>query len=200
MRAVTVAVDPVSGVGGYLKPGDHVDVVATFRTFGIDREAVARTVLQDVQLLALGSQIEKERLRKDGAKPSFSSGKDTATLLVTPAEAERLALAEAEGKLRLALRSAGDIARVDSKGITSAAVIGISASGEMGPVQRVSLVEQSKPTQTPERPVVQPTPPPKQQERLPATKVSRAAQPAKEQLHEIVVIRGTDVQKVQVSR
>ncbi len=53
MRAVTVAVDPVTGVAGLLKAGDRVDVVATFE---IGETLVARTVLQDIELLALGGQ------------------------------------------------------------------------------------------------------------------------------------------------
>lgn len=53
MRAVTVGLDPVMGVAGLLKPGDRVDVVATFE---VGDTMIARTVLQDVELLALGKQ------------------------------------------------------------------------------------------------------------------------------------------------
>jgi pilus assembly protein CpaB len=53
MRAVTVAVDPVVGVAGLLKAGDRVDVIATFE---VEQDTVARTILQDVELLALGTE------------------------------------------------------------------------------------------------------------------------------------------------
>ncbi|HPP75512.1 MAG TPA: Flp pilus assembly protein CpaB, partial [Armatimonadota bacterium] len=133
MRAVTVAVDPVTAVGGYLKPGDHVDVVATFR---IDRQAVAKLVLQDVQLLALGTRVEKDRMSNDGARPALSGGKDTATLLVTPSDAEKLVLAENEGKLRLILRPVGDVARIPSPGVSSLAVVGSGAKVDVQPAEQ----------------------------------------------------------------
>ena len=116
MRAVTVSIDPVIGVGGYPKPGDHVDVVASYE---VDRQAKARTVLQNVELLAMGSKLEdEERLKKEGQKQSVTAGKDTATLLVTPSQAEELVLAENNGKLRLSLRAVGDETRVATAGAT----------------------------------------------------------------------------------
>jgi pilus assembly protein CpaB len=105
MRAVTIAVNQVTSVAGFIRAGDHLDVIATFPT---GQSAVARTVIQNVQLVALGSQLENERVAKDGRKPAVAG--DTATLLVTPAQAEQLALAEDRGKLRLALRGVGDVA------------------------------------------------------------------------------------------
>lgn len=58
MRAVAVALDPIIGVAGFLKPGDRVDVVATFT---VDDMKVTRTVLQDVTLLAIGPEIRPEQ-------------------------------------------------------------------------------------------------------------------------------------------
>jgi len=80
MRAVTVAVDPIAGVGGLLKAGDRVDVIATYE---VDDDAVATTLLQDVELLALGGQTvattrrqEKTRAadEADAAKQSKAKG------------------------------------------------------------------------------------------------------------------------------
>lgn len=190
MRAVTVAVDPVIGVAGFLKPRDRVDVVATF-----DRgeNAKAVTILQDVELLALGSQLEKERMKAEGQdKPSsMSSGsKDTATLLVTPEEAERLVLAENEGKLRLVLRSVQDAARVDSKGVSRNALTGAPAAkpSPASPKPAASRPVPSRPATvtTTERTVAARTAP------APAKK-SEAPEPPK-----VEVIKGSKVESVEV--
>lgn len=200
MRAVTVAVDPVIGVAGFLKAGDHVDVVATFDRNG---EVIAKTVLQDVQLLALGPQTEKERVKKDSGRPA---GKDTATLLVTPAEAERLVLAENEGKLRLVLRAVGDVMRVDSKGVTSTTVTG--SSGEAG--AGTSIREITGRSNESRPPVVSRPPayngwspysyPTRRDYSPPRPSVTSPIQPTPiEKPGDVIeVIRGTDVEKVTV--
>ncbi|MEW6229061.1 MAG: Flp pilus assembly protein CpaB [Bacillota bacterium] len=95
-RAVTVPVNEVVGVAGFVKPGDRVDVVATVSAAG-ETGDVAFTVLEDVEVLAIAQETEDKSQGK--AKVSTS-----ATLAVTPAQAERLALAEEMGNLRLALR------------------------------------------------------------------------------------------------
>ena len=127
MRAVTVATDPVSGVAGFLKPGNRVDVIATFE---VGRETVARTILQDVALLAIGTeatraeepQPQSEATDQKGAaprapdkpadKPAAKAADQriqaTATLAVNPADAQRLILAAAKGKILLALRPANE--------------------------------------------------------------------------------------------
>ncbi|MGE5584344.1 MAG: Flp pilus assembly protein CpaB [Bacillota bacterium] len=95
-RAVTVPVNEVAGVAGFVKPGDRVDVVATV---GGNEETgdVAFTVLEDVEVLAVAQDTEDKNQGK--AKVSTS-----VTLAVTPSQAERLALTEEMGNLRLALR------------------------------------------------------------------------------------------------
>lgn len=204
MRAVTVAVDPVIGVAGFLKPGDKVDVLATFR--GQDQQAVTKTVIQDVKLLAYGPNLEQDRVSgKGGEKPSSPGSaynKTTATLLVTPAEAEKLVLAESEGKLRLALRAAGDMVYVNTKGATRTAVTGLKPKSNSA-------------APTVNHPAPAPRPLPVSQwrdssffnghrETLPAVSPARVDIPplpvVEEKGHEIVVIRGTDVQTVEVDK
>jgi pilus assembly protein CpaB len=108
-RAMAVPVTPVSGVAGFLKPGNHVDVLATFRKAG-GGEAVTRTVAQDVVLLAYGHEIRpaasegEESGKKEKKSESESQPADTATLLLSPVQAEPLAMAASEAKLSLALR------------------------------------------------------------------------------------------------
>ncbi len=104
MRAVTIALDQVIGVGGFLRRGNRVDVIATYDRSG---DSYTRTVLQDVELLALGSEIS---YNEGSAKSDKMEGKSqpTATLAVMPHEAEKLMFADSEGKLRLALRRFDD--------------------------------------------------------------------------------------------
>lgn len=119
MRAVTVPVDPVTGVAGLLKPGDRVDVIATFE---VGETLVAQTVLQDVELLALGThttdptpeerpaaETQEEEATEETARPRRETVEyPNATLGVTPEDAQKLMLAEQRGRLRLALRPVGE--------------------------------------------------------------------------------------------
>ncbi len=108
MRAVTVALDPITGVAGFLQPGDRVDVVATF---DVAKTVVARTVLQNVELLALGETTivsKKETEEKEGEKKPEAKAQPNATLAVTPEDAQKLIVSDAKGTIRLALRRKGD--------------------------------------------------------------------------------------------
>jgi pilus assembly protein CpaB len=100
MRASTIRVDDVMGVAGFVLPGDFVDVLLT-RPDGADRE-VMRTdlLLQGVRILAVDQLA-------DQAKDSPVVAK-AATIEVTPAQAQKLALAGQVGTLALALRSAAE--------------------------------------------------------------------------------------------
>ncbi|MHB9106406.1 MAG: Flp pilus assembly protein CpaB [Armatimonadota bacterium] len=121
-RAVAVALDPIIGVAGFLKPGDRVDVVATFT---VDEIKVTKTVLQDVTLLAIGPEVRPEQeVRTASTKTSRPQEQANATLAVTPTQAEKLILAEAGGRLRLTLRPADDRAIVILPGVRSDALIG----------------------------------------------------------------------------
>jgi len=117
MRAVTVALDPIIGVGGFLKPGDHVDVVATFN---VNDGSVTKTVLQDVELLATGAEM----VSAEGGKREEPTAQPNATLAVMPTDAEKLILAESKGKLRLTLRRPDDTSFVETKGITGRTMLG----------------------------------------------------------------------------
>jgi pilus assembly protein CpaB len=121
MRAVAVALDPIIGVAGFLKPGDRVDVLATFV---VDDISVTKTVLQDVELLTLGGEAQPTEVASKEGQSAQARTQPNATLAVTPEQAEKLILAESRGKLRLALRAVGDDARVVLPGVTTVALIG----------------------------------------------------------------------------
>src|SRR5258705_5746773 len=104
-RALTVKVDNVVGVSGFIMPGSFVDVVAIDTTAtSQDRRnphPISRIVLQQIKVLASGTKIDfPENQGKPASAPAV-------TLLVTPAQAEKLVLATSQGKLQLVIRNYG---------------------------------------------------------------------------------------------
>ena len=103
MRAVAVPISPETGAGGFILPGDYVDVVLTREIEVLERgerprrKKVANTLLSSVQVLAI------DQFFAQGEGGATEVGR-TATLEVTPAQAENLALAEQSGQMSLALR------------------------------------------------------------------------------------------------
>ncbi len=101
MRAVSVRVDEASSVAGFALSGNYVDVIVIMQPQTSEAKPVSKVILQNVRVLATGQQMQP---RNDG-KASLTN---TVTLLVTPAQAERLKLAESEGKLQLSIRNSTD--------------------------------------------------------------------------------------------
>jgi len=120
-RAMTVAVDQVSGVAGFISPGAMVDVVLTTTPPGA-KEPLSKIIFQNVPVLATGQIIEQ----KEG-EPVIVP---TVTLDVTPEDAEKMATATQEGQLRLLLRRAGDVDLAATEGATIIAVL--SEAGKPG--------------------------------------------------------------------
>jgi pilus assembly protein CpaB len=118
LRAVSVRVNEVIGVAGYVLPGTHVDVLATLSPTRDQVDVTSKVVLTNVQVLAAGTKIEQSA---DGSKPMPVS---VVTLLVDPTEAERLTLASTEGKIQLALRNPLDREAPTTTGIKPAALLG----------------------------------------------------------------------------
>jgi pilus assembly protein CpaB len=127
MRAVSVRVNEVIGVAGYVLPGTHVDVVATASPTQQPTDTTSKVVLTNVEVLAAGTNIEQDR---DKAKPMQVT---VVTLLVTPEQAERLALASTEGKIQLALRNPLDVGTPDTPGIRPAVLLGNARMPEPKP-------------------------------------------------------------------
>jgi pilus assembly protein CpaB len=100
MRAVSVRVNDVAGVAGFVLPGMRVDVLVTGRPAGAD-ETFTATVLQNVTVLSAGQAVQT-----DGKSQSMSV--TVVTLLVDPLQAESLTLAASEGHIQLVLRNSGD--------------------------------------------------------------------------------------------
>jgi pilus assembly protein CpaB len=109
MRGVSTKIDAKTSAGGLVLPNDHVDVILIrrLRGRGGTEEHVADTLFRNVRVLAIGQQIET----KEGKKTADSAASSTtATLELTPRQAELLALANAMGEISLSLRSVADLA------------------------------------------------------------------------------------------
>ena len=142
MRALSVAVNEVVGVAGFVIPGTMVDVLVTGNVAGSGRgssENVTRTILENVKVLAAGQKIEQDREGKPQTVPVI-------TLLVTPDDAARLTMASTEGKIQLALRNT-----VDTKLVVPPAVLqgSLFSGGAPPPLKRLPSVKYVPPPPSP---------------------------------------------------
>ena len=103
-RGISVRVDDVVAVAGFVVPGTMVDVLGTGQTTNGD--SITRTILQDLRVLAVGQKTEPDR---EGKPQTYT----VVTLLVTPEEAEKVTMASTEGKIHLALRNTIDTKEVN---------------------------------------------------------------------------------------
>ena len=108
MKAVTIRVNDVEGVGGFVLPGDHVDVVLTRQ---IDKgSATTEVVLQNTRVLAVDQTADQRAVKAAVAK--------SVTLEVDTVEAQKVWLASSVGSLSLLLRKAGETAQAKTRKIT----------------------------------------------------------------------------------
>jgi pilus assembly protein CpaB len=131
MRAMSVKVDEVIGVAGFVVPGTRVDLVVTLRGSGQAEEPMSRTVASNVLVLTAGTKFDQEQAKDGKAQPST-----VVTLAVTPNDAERVALASSEGKISLALRNPLDVAPTETTGVHVAAL-----RNGIGPAERTEPVK-----------------------------------------------------------
>ena len=136
MRAISVKVNEVIGVAGFVVPGTRVDVVTIIaRERG--EETISRVVVSNVQVLSAGTRYDQDAPKKDGQAIRST----VITLMVSPVDAERVALAQAEGQLMLTLRNPLDIAPSDTQGARKSALFAGNAPApapSRGPVRRVA--------------------------------------------------------------
>lgn len=113
MRAVSVGVNAVTGVSGLIWPGDHVDVLLTqqVQAAALGQSVFSETVLKNVRVIAIDQKITQGASNgtdKSGATPQQQLYR-TVTLEVTPAGAEKIAVAQRLGPLSLAVRPATEV-------------------------------------------------------------------------------------------
>jgi pilus assembly protein CpaB len=104
-RAMTVKVDDVVGISGFIMPGTLVDIVVVIipgDSGAQGQQPISKIVLQNIKVLANGQNIDKPEKERE------ANSVKAVTLLVTPEQAEKLALAASEGKLQLVMRNSID--------------------------------------------------------------------------------------------
>jgi pilus assembly protein CpaB len=123
MRAVSVRVNDVIGVAGYVLPGSKVDVLVTVSPTNQSTDMTSKVILNNVTVLTAGTRIERD-VEKDNKPVSVS----VVTLLVDPLQSEALTLASTEGKIQLALRNPLDKTMPPTPGIRPAILLGQSSA------------------------------------------------------------------------
>lgn len=161
-RAVTVAVNEVAGVAGFLTPSDRVDVIVTTPIPGNEKESVSKIMLENVPILATG-QVTDQKEGKPVVVP-------TVTLDLLPDDAEKIVLSSSKGSLQLLLRNISDSSRVETKGATIAKVL--SGVERLSPQKAVAVAAPVRAVKAAPRP-------------LP---VARAPQPS----YTLEIVRGTE--------
>ncbi len=119
-RAMTVKVDDVVGISGFIMPGTLVDIVVVIvpSETGMQQDPISKIVLQNIKVLANGQNIDKPESERE------ANSVKAVTLLVTPEQAEKLALASSEGKLQLVMRNSIDQGDEETKGINKRGLLG----------------------------------------------------------------------------
>jgi pilus assembly protein CpaB len=172
MRAVTVRVNDVVGVAGFVLPGMRVDVLITGDPPGTNQR-ITRTVLQNILVLSAGKTIQTDATGKPIDSPSV-------TVLVTPGQAEILTLAGNTGRIQLVLRNGGDQNIEKTGGTNLAHLYGgkYKPDGNFTSTEASEDIPEPRPRHQP-RPVVAMAPPP-------------PAPPPAPVVDQIITIRGTD--------
>jgi pilus assembly protein CpaB len=119
-RAMTVKVDDVVGVSGFIMPGSFVDVVAIIVPLsqaGAANGPISKIVLQNIKVLASGAKIDSPENQRQPAEVK------AVTLQVTPEQAEKLVLAANEGKLQLVMRNYSDQEDTKTAGANKATLL-----------------------------------------------------------------------------
>ena len=120
MRAISIKVNDVINVAGFVVPGTRVDVLTTMaRSSNGNEDPFSRVVVSNVQVLTAGTRYDQE-----DAKEGQSIRSTVVTLMVSPVDAERITLAQNEGQLMLTLRNPLDVEPTESHGVTKGALFG----------------------------------------------------------------------------
>ena len=144
-RAITVKVDDVVGISGFLQPGAMVDVVVVIDPAeNSSQDPISKIVLQNIKVLANGQNIDQPKNERE------ANSVKAVTLQVTPEQAEKLVLAANEGKLQLVMRNGIDQGDAQTPGVNKRSLL----SGEHAmpaPSPGALKSEQTQPVPQPRR-------------------------------------------------
>jgi pilus assembly protein CpaB len=132
MRATAVKTNEVTNIAGFIFPGSHVDLLVTLKPDN-NSSMETRTVLQNVLVLSTGAKIDPD----PNGKPE---NVNVVTLLVTPEQSEKLALAQNQGTVHFVLRNGGDSASPDIRPVDFAELAGIARKPLEPVIKRVKQV------------------------------------------------------------
>jgi pilus assembly protein CpaB len=143
MRAISVKVNEVVGVAGFVVPGTRVDLMVTLASRNQQAEgSTTRVVVSNVQVLTAGTKYDQENAKEGTPIPST-----VVTLLVTPEDGERITLAASEGQIMLALRNPLDTATTTTTGIRTAGLLGGQPAATPAPAKPRAPRGPAKPVQ-----------------------------------------------------
>lgn len=140
MRAITIAVDQVVGVAGFVLPSTRVDVLLTLQSQENLKEPATKVLMQNVRTLAAGQSIQQDKEGKPQQVP-------VVTFLVSPEQAETLALASQQGRIQLTLRNMLDTTQVATNGTRVSALMGTVPARRTA--RRAAAVRTATPEPTP---------------------------------------------------
>ncbi len=155
-RAMAVRINDVAGISGLIQPNSRVDVLVTIADPATNKQQ-AKLFMENMRVLSVGTEIQRDA----AGKPNTAA---TATLAVTPDEAERLAIAMNTGSIQLVLRGYGDPAAVTTTGANSSDVLSQLRGGRAVSTEPAAPrpVQRSAPRPAAPAPVIvqRPSPPP----------------------------------------
>ena len=125
MRAISIKVNEVTGVSGFVKPGNYVDVLSILES---DEMTISKTILQNVLVLTVGDQIIDPTTVSDPAPKLVSQ----VTLALSPRNSEKLSLASETGQLYLTLRPHDEKTITSASGVTREEIYGFPSTAAFG--------------------------------------------------------------------
>ncbi len=146
MRATSVRSNEIVGVAGFLFPGSHVDVLATFRPTGANEEPLTQTILQDVEVITAGQKIQPD----PQGKPETVN---VVTLLLSPEDSEKMLLATSQATIHFVLRSGADREKMDTRPVSLGELVS-------GMKKKEPVVEEKRPRKRMARTEKPPSPKP----------------------------------------
>ena len=132
--AITVKTDEVSGVAGFINPGDRIDVLSEMSVPGSGNEHYSKIILQNIKVLGKGQMWDQTTNKKPQVVP-------TVTLQVTPEQAETLNLASFQGRIRLALRNQLNKVNFTTRGVATSQLC--NRTHPPAPVARSTVIKKS---------------------------------------------------------
>jgi pilus assembly protein CpaB len=155
-RAIAVRIDDVSGLNGMIQPNSRVDILVTIRdATHPNSQQVSKLFMSNMRVLSVGNISQTSADNRPISAP-------TATIEVTPTEAEQLSIAQAEGSIRLVLRGYGDPDSIKTEGAKSVDVLGMlrgAPTVKASEVERRPAPRRAAPASEPTQTVVAPPPP-----------------------------------------